>query len=131
MLTLVGDLDGQRVALETGVSSQTFLQEATANWFEVQYSGGTIHLEWPQPIGFGEPAAATGTTIMAPGTPLAGDTVCAGAGSSIGYLRADTSDAASFAPNYYGFKLRALSLGPPCPGAPITGSLDGCAGSAP
>ena len=115
MLTLVGELDGQPVAVELDWSSRSWNQLGTPKTLDVGYAGGTVHLEWSELIARGDGTAASGTIVMPADAPRAGETICAGAGTTI----LDADDA-------YRFALRGLSLGPTCPGAGVAGSIDGC-----
>jgi hypothetical protein len=59
---------------------------------------------------------------MPAGAPHAGETICAGSGTTLSYVAAGDG---GFANNNL-FTLRSLTSGPTCPGAALAGSLDGC-----
>jgi hypothetical protein len=119
-LTLIGELEGQAVSVEVDWTGRSWNQLSEPKTLDVSYGGGMVHMEWNELVAVGSTTDATGNIVMPPGAPRAGETVCGGAGSSI----TDRDD-------QFAFGLRDLSLGPTCPGSPLAGSLDGCAGDRP
>lgn len=119
-LTLVGELEGQAVAIEIDWTSRSWNQLSSPKTLDVGYDGGSVHLEWSELIAEGDSASASGMVVMPAQAPRAGETICADGSSSI----ADAGD-------HYQFALRGLSLGPTCPGTALAGSIDGCAGDRP
>jgi hypothetical protein len=72
-------------------------------------------LDWPAGIAHGERSNASGTLVLPSGEKMAGETLCAGAGTFVGF-----GDDGMF---YFG--LRSLATGTDCSAA-LAGSLDGC-----
>lgn len=119
---LVGSLDG--VAVD---------DQEQASGGMTQFNGGSLdtvmgtpddgagagpteaHLTWTTGLVFGESGPATGTIDLAGGLPHAGETLCVGSGTIVGF----TSDG-----DFY-FSLRDLHTGTNCETV-VTGQLDGC-----
>ena len=123
-LTLAGELDGQSVSVQLDPTTYVFQQGTTPHTFDVGYADGALHLEWSTLVPIGGTTAATGTIVMPAGTPHAGETICAGNGTTI----TDQSPAGSGGVDNQLFTLQALSSGPSCPGTALAGSIDGCVG---
>ncbi len=124
MLTLAGDLDGQAVSVQLVPTGLVFQQGTTPHTFDVSYADGALHLEWNSLVAIGGTTAAAGTIVMPAGTPHAGETICAGTGTTI----TDQSTGGSSGLDNELFTLQTLSSGPSCPGTALGGSIDGCIG---
>jgi hypothetical protein len=124
MLTLAGELDGQPVSVQLVPMGSVFQQGTTPHTFDVSYAAGALHLEWSTLVPIGGTTAATGTIVMPAGTPHAGETICAGNGTTI----TDQSTGGTGGSDNELFTLQTLSSGPSCPGAALAGSIDGCLG---
>jgi hypothetical protein len=112
---------------------QTALQAKATNFF-VQYEGmppymlivstdqgatEAVQVTWNLPLSsYGELVGMTGTVVMS------GQTICAGNGSTVEEVASDGASIPAFQ-----LALRALSIGLPCPGTPLEGTLDVCVSS--
>jgi hypothetical protein len=123
-LTLVGELDDQPVDLQIDLTSSLFQQVHVPYSTDLGYVGGSAHVQWNTMIISDRPAvAATGTVVMPPGAPHAGETICGGKGTIEGTDPAGTG----FKINQI-FTLGTLTVGPTCPGPVLAGSIKGCVG---
>jgi hypothetical protein len=126
-LTLVGELDGQPVNVQISDTSSAFQQGSTPHTFDVDYAGGTLHLEWGALIGYSQTTAATGTAVMPAGAPHAGEAICAGSGT-MEYIDPSGNNGNPPGPENDVFSLGTLSSGPTCPGIALAGTINGCVG---
>jgi hypothetical protein len=127
-VNLVGELDGQAVNAQLDVLSGSFQLVAPPYALDVGFfGGGTLEVAWTTAISYRQMTPATGNIVMPPGTPHAGETICAGSGATR-YVDSSGGNGGTGAPNNNFFTFDTLTVGPTCPGtAALTGSIDGCA----
>jgi hypothetical protein len=126
-LTLVGELDGRAfdVHVSTNGGSLLFQQASLPYTLDVDYNGGTLHLEWSTAVSVnGSASPATGTLVMPTGGPYVGEGLC-GASGTISESDPDTDP---FTTNYP-FTLRTVSRCPNFTGTTLAGGIDGCVGN--
>jgi hypothetical protein len=84
MINFVGTLAGQAVSTQVVVDSAFFEQGSPPDRLDVSYEATeTIELEWKALVPDGKLTAITGTFVMPQAAPDPGQTICAGAGSSL------------------------------------------------
>jgi hypothetical protein len=116
-IVFVGDLEGTAIPQDPHATSGGVFQQIQKPYsYDLTYDGGTLHLEWNAPLFEGRPGGATGSVVMPPGAPHAGETVCGGKGL-FGYFDDNPGTTRLL-------DLEELSLG--CGGAAIAGALSVC-----
>ena len=126
-LRMVGELDGDAFMVDVGTNTNSLLfqQVSLPYTLDVQYNGGTLHLEWSTAISVnGGASAATGTFVMPTGGPYVGEALCGKSGT----IRETKPDDDPFM-TYYLFTLGMLERCPNLTNNMLAGSIDGCLGN--
>lgn len=126
-LRMVGELDGQAFDLDVGTNTGSLLfQQASLPYtLDVQYNGGTLHLEWSTVVSInGAASAATGTFVMPTGGPYVGEALCAASGT----ISERKPDDDPFMTHYL-FTLGMLERCPNFTHNMLVGGIDGCLGN--
>ncbi len=126
---LAGDVDGQVIDITEAPTLGGFHQSDAPPYsmFRLPNESDSapdlvnIELTWQGVVASGEVAAVEGWVLMPPDAPLAGETICAGSGSTM-ILPPSAEEISS---GEFLFRLLGLSLGTACD-QPVSGELDGC-----
>ena len=126
-MVLLGNLDGQMFNVAVGLDNSNFQQATLPYSYGANFGTGMVQLSFNDVISRDAGAATTGTIIMPPGTPHAGETICVG-----GTIFTTTLPGGSGSIDYFEFSLTPMSPADAssasvCPGALLAGALSGCA----
>jgi len=118
---LEGGVEGTSVDRVEPTAGSGFAQGSPGS-FDSSFGGmprdpnrSALHLEWDRVLAYGERAPARGTLVLAEGLPRAGEQLCVGSGSSIGFSERGQLH----------FTLQALAAAADC-SEPVVGTLAGC-----
>jgi len=126
---LTGDADGQAIDINEAPTLGGFHQSDAPPYSMFRLPNETdsvpdlvnIELTWGGVVANGEVAVIEGWVLMPPTGPLAGETICAGPGSTMIIPATAEQDASG----EFLFRMLDLSLGSACDQA-VAGELDGC-----
>jgi len=117
---LRGTLDGHALSAAGTVQNHLWENFGSTNKLDASFDPpSAIHAQWPQSVFDGQTTEITGAVTLPAGTPHGGETLDASGGHLV--INGDTVNF-----DYSGLSLSVMCVTAPCPGTPVSGSLEGC-----